>query len=57
MLSAVATPRPALAGDTCDRQPDAISGAGSIAGTPGNDVILGSDRRDVIVGNGGDDTV
>lgn len=42
---------------TCFGQPATIVGAGTIQGTPGNDVIVGSSGPDEIWSNGGDDTI
>ncbi|MEJ7810421.1 MAG: calcium-binding protein [Gemmatimonadaceae bacterium] len=42
---------------TCFGLPATITGAGTIVGTPGNDVILGSAGPDVINGLGGDDRI
>ncbi len=41
----------------CHGQTPTVAGQGSIAGTPGPDVILGSAGDDVIDGGGGDDTI
>lgn len=44
-------PRPALAA-TCLHATVTITGSGTITGTSGGDAMVGSDRRDVVVGNG-----
>ena len=57
LLAALAGPRPAAAFVTCANQPVTITGAGVIAGTPGDDVVHGGDDDDSLLGGDGDDSL
>jgi Ca2+-binding RTX toxin-like protein len=54
-LGAVAAP--AAAAPTCEGRPATITGAGELVGTPGDDVIVATDRDTVVRAGGGDDVV
>src|SRR3954454_17060791 len=57
LLSAHLVRHSALAEATCFGQPVTISGAGTINGFPGNDVIFGSSGTDVLNRKGGNDLI
>ena len=50
-------PKPPDPPDACDLLPATITGAGTIVGTDGDDVIHGSDGDDTIDGGAGNDTI
>ncbi|MEZ0581334.1 hypothetical protein [Nocardioides sp. MH1] len=52
-----AGPQAGAAGETCNGQAATIVGAGSISGTPGRDIIVGSPGADDIDAGGGNDLV
>ena len=53
----LACPSALAAGETCFGKRPTISAAGSIEGTPGDDVIIGSEGADTIDGAGGADLI